>query len=192
MVFPMCSAKPPGPPPRRRAFIPWPRRVLGLIILAAVGYVFFLFQSGRISTFVILGSSMLPTLVPGDHVFVDRRMARPIQRDDLVIFQNPTPGLGEEVLVKRVVALPGDRLEVIAGHLYVNGVREMIGTDGDVVFPVPSDPLPDRLGEGQVLVLGDNRMESQDSTEFGPLAVDAIEGRLTFRYLPLARFGYVN
>jgi signal peptidase I len=178
-------------PPRRGKFISGPRRLLGAVVLLISGYVFFLFFSGRVETFEIDGPSMEPTLLPGDRVFVGAADRRPLERGDLVIFHNPVRHLEGEVLVKRVVGLPGDHIEVRDHRLQVNGVAEWLPSLGEPLV-LDLDDGEFTLASDQLYVLGDNREHSMDSTEFGPLSLSAVTGRVTFCYWPLGRLGYVN
>jgi signal peptidase I len=165
--------------------------LLGLVVLAGAGYPFFLFASGRVTTFEIDGPSMEPTLMEGERVFVDTRLDRPLARGDLVVFHNPTLSLQDEVLVKRLVALPGDRVEILSHRLFVNGVREHRSGLGQLRVPVAEDKSFE-LGPEEIYVLGDNRRNSHDSTEFDALPVSAVEGRLTFCYWPPSHLRHVN
>lgn len=168
-----------------------PRKLLGAVVLLAVGYVFFLLQSGRLETFEIDGPSMEPTLEQGDRLFVQRMNDEPIDYWQLVIFHNPTPLLTEELLIKRVVGLPGDHVEIISGSVYINGAPCMEPLLGQVRIPDTVD-RDITLEDDKIYVLGDNWANSHDSSEFGPLDINAVMGRARFRYWPLSRLGYVN
>ena len=88
----------------------------------------------------------------------------------------------EELLVKRIVAMPGEVVEIRGGVVYVNGqaVTEPFPHDTS-----PIDMAPMTLGPLSYFVLGDNRSNSNDSRSFGPVLLDQILGRVWLRYWPL-------
>jgi len=128
--------------------------------------------------------SMEPTLLPHDRVLVDKflyRLRQP-RRGDVIVLRYPLNP--ERNYIKRIVALPGDRLEVKDGRLfinttpvaepYVNGVPQ--GDFGPVTVP-----------EDSVFVMGDNRNNSEDSRSFGALKKDKIVGQAVLIYWPPQR-----
>ena len=124
--------------------------------------------------FIVSERSMAPALTPGD-TFLTRRVGRP-RRGSLAFF--PHPRRPEIWLVKRVVGLPGETLEIREGGIYVDGVelREPWTTDSTT---------PDGrwvLGVGQMFVLSDARQRTlADSRTMGPVPVDAV-------YVPWFRY----
>lgn len=128
--------------------------------------------------------SMEPTLLPHDRVLVDKILYRVRQphRGDVIVLKYPLNP--QRNYIKRIVALPGDRLEVKEGKLYVNGriVREPYlngvpqGNYGPLVVPQDS-----------VFVMGDNRNNSEDSRSFGALKKDLIVGQAVLIYWPPQR-----
>jgi signal peptidase I len=113
---------------------------------------------------------MLPTLSPGDRLLavgVSR-----VRRGDVCVVRH-----GHHLLVKRVVGLPGERVLVRDG-------KALITADDLVTL---SGPQPDGswvLAQDEVLVQGDNREESTDLRAFGPVGLEALVGRVLFRYWP--------
>jgi len=170
---------------------------LAEILLLAVGlYIVITFA---IQTVHVIGYSMLPTLNNDDYVLatkVDLRFTAPT-RGDIVILKDPFDN--SQDFVKRVIALPGERLKITDGRVYVNGrlldepylpksdpwvasnnwPTDATSTDGAVIPP------------GHYFVMGDNRNHSSDSRVFGPISLDQIESRAWFRLLPLDHFGPV-
>ena len=139
--------------------------------------------------------SMLPGLLPGDHVMVDRFVygapatallpARAPRRFDVVVFAGPGG-----YLIKRLLGLPGERIEVRQHRLWADGAP--IDAEASwLLLPslaapaapeVPADFGPLKLGEGQYLVLGDQRGVSLDSRVFGPIDRREIVGRAFLIY----------
>lgn len=135
----------------------------------------------------IASTSMEPTLAAGDVVLVDRRPvdADDLERGDLVTFRDPRNG--DETL-KRVVGLPGERISVVDSVLHVDGAP--------VTEPYRVDPDDEGMFNAQVVVpadavyvLGDNRIVSVDSRDFGPVPETSLDGRVLTRLWPLVRSG---
>jgi len=171
-------------PDVRRSALEWFLLVAAAVLIAIVVRAF-VFQA-----FYIPSESMVPTLQVGDRVLVNKlsyRLHDP-RRGDVVVFRAPPAAAAGDVkdLVKRVVGLPGDRIEGRDGHVFVNGrrIREPYLPEG-----VRSrDFGPVDVPRDGYFVLGDNRPFSKDSTYFGPITRSAIVGRVFIRIWPLGRF----
>jgi len=131
--------------------------------------------------------SMQNTLVAGQRLIEDRWSYRFHQPEygDIVIINGPESELR---LVKRVIALPGDTLDIREGYVYVNGQRVEESYVKGVTYK-GSIELPIQLDEGQLFVMGDNRENSEDSRQMGPIALSSIEGKAVYRIWPIAVFG---
>ena len=175
---------PPAPSaPRRRGrrFVVETIQVLAPALLLAVVIHFFLAQAT-----IVYGQSMAPNLEPLQRLIIDKlsyRFHSP-QRHDIVVLDLPSV---DEFLVKRVVGLPGEEVEIRHGGVYVDG--------RPLPEPFPHDtPVYDmpaiRLGPLSYFVLGDNRGNSNDSRFFGPVTSDEIIGRVWLRYWPLGEFAH--
>jgi signal peptidase I len=127
----------------------------------------------------VSSGSMSPTIATGDLVVVERGDA-PAQRRDVVALPAPD---GRELLVKRVVGVGGDTVSVEDGVLVVNGEpvcepeTDQAALDGLYFGPFP---VPD----GQLFLLGDDRADSVDSLDFGPLPADTVVGHVRTRLFP--------
>jgi signal peptidase I len=133
---------------------------------------------------IVYGQSMEPNLHPNQRLIVDKlsyRLHSP-QRNDIVVVDLPDM---EEMLVKRIVALPGETVEVRRGVVYVNGVAISEPYPHDLT---PYDMAPRTLGPLAYFVMGDNRGNSNDSRSFGPVTRDEVVGRVWLRYWPLDQF----
>jgi signal peptidase I len=168
--------------------------LLVVVVLAALG----LLVPGLVfEHFWVPTPSMAATLTPGDHVLVDRlayRVKAP-RRGDVIVFHPPGQ---QAVFIKRVIGVPGDVISLRDGVVYVNGhrliepyVREAAGALARTE-PWPSDDpaswsliKPYRVPAGKYFVMGDNRTESDDSRDWGPVARRAILGEAVVTFWPL-------
>ena len=129
---------------------------------------------------------MQPLLEPGERILVNKLAYRTgdVERGDVVVLRGPDG----RTLVKRVAGLPGERVEIVAGRLLVDGFEI---TEPYVTAEHRSrESAPARdLGEGEYFVLGDNRGASLDSRTFGPVRRERLRGRAAFIYWPLGAVG---
>ena len=170
-----------------------PKKAGGLVEFLVILAVAFVLVFGFVRPFVleafrIPSESMVPTLLVGDRVFVNKfiyRFTEP-ERGDVVVFYSVNGG--EEDLIKRVVGVAGDEVEVRNGTLLVNGeAREEPYLNRNLPF---NDSYgPSEVPEGHVFVMGDNRANSADSRVFGPLPIENIEGEAFLRFWPPGRIG---
>jgi signal peptidase I len=135
--------------------------------------------------------SMEPTLYENEWLFVNKisyEFGHP-GRGDVVILRDPSDGPDrKEFLVKRIVGLPGDRLEVRAGQLYLNGELTIEPyTDTKIE---DGDYGPMQVSTGHYFVMGDNRHQgaSKDSRAFKEVPEDMIKGRAEFIIWPIVRW----
>lgn len=151
-------------------------------LLAAAFAAAFLVSTFLFAPVRIVGSSMAPTLEKNDWVILSRRAydkAGP-QRGDILLFRKPE--VTKEILVKRVIGLPGDTVEIRDGMVYINGrllAEYSAALPGDTMAPVTAPP-------GAYFVLGDNRGVSQDSRRWADPWVEEgdILGRVTAVIFP--------
>lgn len=138
---------------------------------------------------MVKGQSMQPTLVERDRLFVNKivyHLDTP-SRSDVIVLRDPSEGVEKkDFLVKRIVGLPGDTIEVRDHHLYVNGEQQAeTYTDIEVQDP---DFGPITLAPDHFFVMGDNRHEgkSKDSRVFGSITSDQIVGKAEFIFWPFS------
>ncbi len=171
----------------------------------------FLFQPFRIPS-----GSMIPTLKVGDRIVVNKVSyhLHPVHRGDVVVFTTPDCKAADEPewancgivgdyadLVKRVIAVPGDRLAIAGDHVYVNGevLDEPYLATGAVTLQQPpygcgftgTRAHPYVIPDGMVFVMGDNRSESLDSRCFGPIPESSLVGRAFVVIWPFDRLGWL-
>ena len=145
----------------------------------------------------IPSGSMLPTLQLQDRILVEKlrpRLHRPLGPGTIVVFHPPAAlrqaGYDPEAaLIKRVVAVAGDAVEVRQGQLWRNGTPQEPDWAGE---PMAYGLGPLTVPPDHVLVLGDNRNASLDSHLWGPLPEQEVIGTAVWRYWPLSRFGPIR
>jgi signal peptidase I len=184
-------AQPPAPAqsPRQKSFL---RDTLEIVFLALVLYVVIQYA---VQTVHVLGSSMYSTLHDNDLLVASKisyKLHSP-QRGDIIVFKPPDE-LSRD-FIKRIIALPGERIHITNGVVYING-------------QVLHEPyLPERWtynnnwppsGQDQLMppdeyfVMGDNRNHSSDSRTFGPITLDSILGKAEVRIWPLGNVGFLG
>jgi signal peptidase I len=185
---------------RRRLVIEY-----AIIIAVAVGLAL-LVQAYVVKPYRIPSGSMENTLMIGDRVFVNRFIYhfRSVHRGDIVVFREPGNGPDAgTVLIKRVIGLPGDTITLHSGSVYINGkrlsepyVRPQRNANG-TLGPEPTlafsdgEPYalvsPYKVPAGDYFMMGDNRTDSGDSRQFGPMPRSDIIGEAFLIYWPLNR-----
>lgn len=167
--------------------------IYGFLKLLVLYFVFILVQNCVGGIAVVHGKSMEQTFVEGDRVIFQRIGYEP-ERGDIVLCRT---GKGyEDELIKRVIGLPGDVINIdrTTGILSVNGVEQQesyLGSDGnsagDITYPIT-------VPQGQYFVLGDNRIVSLDSrySEIGTLERERIDGKVIFRIFPISKIGRIK
>ena len=145
--------------------------------------------------------SMSPTLIPGDQILLKKggyRDEEPMA-GDIVVFRAPDER--NHHYIKRIVGLPGQSVEIRSGKLLVDGnelsVEGGMESNGKSQYAIAErNPGlnfgPEIVPPYHVFTLGDNRANSRDSRHFGPIAINALEGKVAHRHLPLNRFGEVE
>jgi len=134
--------------------------------------------------------SMEPNLYENQRLIIEKisyRLHRP-QRGDIIVLRLPNHN-GEPPLIKRVIGLPGEIVEIRGGQVYINGKPL---TETYLTERADTDMAPCPVPANSVFVLGDNRPVSNDSRYFGPISDADIIGRACFRYWPLSQIGPVN
>jgi signal peptidase I len=163
----------------------WLRDLL-ISAIASVLIITFLYQPVRVE-----GTSMLPRLEDRDRLFINKFVYHlsAIERGDVVVFHYPRDP--EKSYIKRVIALPGDRLRIDRGVVWLNGVPQTEGY-------VPEEYRDSRSMAEMVVprdayfMMGDHRSISSDSREFGPVERGLVYGKAVFVYWPTRDAGVVR
>ena len=160
-------------------------RDLAFSVLIAVISIVFIYQPVKVE-----GTSMMPGLADQERIFINKFTYRfglgSIERGDTVVFE--FPGDISKSYIKRVIGLPGDRVRIDSGQVYVNG-RPLLE---DYVEPDYRDDVSMRetlVKPGQYFVLGDHRNSSSDSRVWGTVLRKYIYGKAVFCYWPLSKMG---
>jgi signal peptidase I len=186
-----ASSASPGPSPaptetkKAGAASLW-LRDLFVSAAASVLIITFLYQPVRVE-----GTSMLPRLEDSDRLFINKFVYHisAIERGDIVVFHYPRDP--EKSYIKRVIGLPGDRLWIAEGQVWLNGqpLRESYvpGVYRDTRSMAEMVVPPDTY-----FMMGDHRSISSDSREFGPVERPLIYGKAVFIYWPAKDAGAVR
>lgn len=187
------------------------REYIEAIAIAVV--VFFILQVS-IQNFKVEGSSMEPTLANGEYLLVNKLAYLRLDMDRLselipfweseksetrFLFQ--TPHQGDVVVfhypvdpdrdfVKRVVAVPGQTVEIRRGHIYVDG--ESLEAPYDYTGQAHDQMSVRMMGQDEYFVVGDNRRYSSDSRDWGPVPMDNIVGKAWLIYWPAPKLGFME
>jgi signal peptidase I len=137
----------------------------------------------------VLGQSMEPNLHSAQRVVVEKvtyRFLHGPRRGDIVVIAPPEQ---TDMLIKRVVGLPGETIELRGGEVYIEGEQL---EEPWTVKPGGGGYSPRTIPPLHVFVMGDNRGASNDSRSFGPVAIEHVVGRAWFSYWPLEYVGFVE
>lgn len=139
------------------------------------------------------GSSMFPTLHDGERLVISRidYFWHSPERGDVIVLNSVNPNEPDVMLIKRVIGLPGDIVELRAQQLYINGV---LLSEPYINEPCTPNRCQDRswaLAADEYFVMGDNRNHSNDSRSFGVIPIGHIVGHAVIRYWPLDQIGWI-
>lgn len=170
---------------RRSTYLLWVRDI-AVSAVASILFILFLYQPVRVE-----GTSMMPRLENHDRLFINKFVYHfeDIDRGDVVVFHYPMDP--SKSYIKRVIGLPGDRVQIVHGHVWLNGkmLRELYvptrfrDNDSMAATIVPKDCY---------FVMGDHRSISSDSRAFGPVERSLIYGKAEFVYWPAKDAGVVR
>jgi signal peptidase I len=161
----------------------------------AIGIIIFVFiRTFFFSNYVVEGESMMPTLQDGNKLVVNKigYQIGDLHRFDVIVFHANE----QEDYVKRIIGLPGDKVEYRDDILYINGQKypeqyldkyreQTFGGRLTGDFTLEEITGQETVPEGKIFVLGDNRLGSRDSRDFGFVSVDQVVGKVNLRYWPM-------
>lgn len=137
--------------------------------------------------FIVSGESMVPTFESGEYLIVDQlsyRLHSP-ERGDVIIFKYPNNP--SRYFIKRVIGLPGETVEIVNDVVHITSGDTKIILDEPYITLQRDSNMTMALADDEYFVMGDNRLASLDSREWGPLQEDFITGRALVRLLPFER-----
>jgi signal peptidase I len=164
--------------------------------IAFVGSLFIVIYLFILQPNQVKGASMEPTFQSGDYIITSKitYKFKKMERGDVVVFNSPkNPNIE---YIKRIIGLPGDKVMVKDGEVYVNdqilpetyiSAKTNLWEGG---FLKEGEPIV--VPENYVFVMGDNRLRSSDSREFGPVPISSIVGTVVYRYFPPTKIGFIK
>jgi signal peptidase I len=175
--------------------IEWKKEGMEWVKAFAIGIIIFAFiRTFFFSNYVVEGESMMPTLQDGNKLVVNKLgyQVGELNRFDVIVFHANE----KEDFVKRIIGLPGDKIEYRDDRLYINGQKYEepflkvykqkspgIRITGD--FSLKEITGENTVPDGKLIVLGDNRLGSWDSRQFGFISASQVVGKVDLRYWPL-------
>lgn len=171
--------------------------IQSIVLALSVFVLFYLFVAQPNE---VKGSSMYPNFEDKEYLLTEKisyQFGDP-KRGDVVIFKAPAsePCAADECeYIKRVIGVPGDTVMVREGEVYVNGELLDQSFLPTKVYSSPGEYMEEGVEkvvpEGEYLCFGDNRPNSRDGREFGPIARDLIIGKAFLKYWPISSIGLI-
>jgi signal peptidase I len=169
----------------------WVKAIIIAIILTTI------LKTFVIQAFKIPSGSMIPTLLPGDRIFVNKFVLdfRDPKRWEVIVFKYPDDK--KKDFIKRVIAVGGEEVEIRSGQIFIDSklVKTPEVLDGIYYYnqePYGGTNQPFTIPENSFYVLGDNSMSSRDSRYWGFVPKKDLVGSAIFRWWPPRRFGKLN
>jgi signal peptidase I len=211
------SAKSADEAPRRGG-----RLVRELVETALIAALIYVAVRALILPYEVEGASMSPNLHNSDRLLVSRQSYLHVdvngvfgflpwvdgsgsheiypfgqpERGDVIVFHPPVTPASNQPYIKRIIGLPGERVTFEGGYVYVDGVKldeaYIDGASTSCDHQAACDLAGVAVPDGMVFVLGDNRLNSADSREFGVVDIDSIIGKAVFTNWPIDDFGPVS
>jgi signal peptidase I len=157
-----------------------------IFLMPAMAGVIYLGIHAIFQQHIIEQTSMVPTLTQGQRIFINKLMNK-LERGDIIVFKNPD-NLEGTPLIKQVIGLPGEEIEIKSGFVYIDGSPLVENYLSEMSrYTMPNSIVP----EGEYFVLGDNRNLSRDSHTGWTVPQDNILGKACLSIWPLDRLGLV-
>jgi signal peptidase I len=167
---------------RRVSFVRW---TISIILLVPLVVAWAAFLRGDLQSYKVISRSMEPALLVGDHLLLARESRYDDLKGKVIAFESADEY--KQALTKRVIATGGDEVELKKGKLYINGKPEE--GEFDTIKFVRGRKWT--LQPDEIFVVGDNRNNSEDSIDHGPLQRGNLLGVICFRYWPFSRIGWI-
>ena len=165
----------------------WARDLLLSVVIAII-VILFLYQPVKVE-----GTSMMPALTDQERIFINKFVYRfhmgDIERGDMVVFWYPNDPT--KSYIKRVIGLPGDKIEIDHGTVIIDG-KPLAETYVPEEYRDTVSLLSETVPEGEYFVLGDHRSSSNDSRSWGMVPRHDIYGKAVFVYWPLDKIGVLR
>lgn len=164
------------------------------VVVFAIGIFFFVYLL-IMRPHKIKGQSMHPNFPDSEYLLTQKvsYYTGSPQRGDVIVFQPPISD--EDEFIKRIIGLPGEKVSVKGGKVYINGIllkesylTDVYTADGNFLSEGEEFTVPD----GQYFVMGDNRPHSSDSRSWGPITKKEISGKAWLIYWPPKLSGFVD
>lgn len=169
-----------------------------LVVIAVALVATFVIRTFIIEPYVVPTGSMEPTIQIDDQILAQKvtlELGQDVQAGDIVVFTNPDTTSEHSILVKRVIALGGQTVDLRNGYVYVDGVKLDEPYTQGLSYELSAQAegievsFPYTVPEGSVWVMGDNRQNSADSRYFGAVSNENLLAVALVRYWPLNRIG---
>lgn len=177
----------------KQVILEWVRDIaIAIVIALAISMI--------VKPTVVKESSMEPNFYANDYIFLSRlayKFGGQPEKGDVIVFRTNSNSLLDDsgkhkLLIKRVIGVPGDKIRIVHGEVYINGEPDdqSYTRDGDTTGYIEDAVVP----EGKLFCMGDNREVSIDSRsgEVGFIDQDTIIGKAVFRLLPLGNMGVIH
>ena len=177
----------------KQVILEWVRDIaIAIVIALAISMI--------VKPTVVKESSMEPNFYANDYIFLSRlayKFGGQPEKGDVIVFRTNSNSLLDDsgkhkLLIKRVIGVPGDKIRIVHGEVYINGEPDdqSYTRDGDTTGYIEDAVVP----EGKLFCMGDNREVSIDSRsgEVGFIDQDTIVGKAVFRLLPLGNMGVIH
>jgi signal peptidase I len=154
----------------------WVKPLLKMLLIVLIVNLF-------LPRYYVEGRSMEPNFHENDLLMTStvEVLTDSLQRGEVVVLSSPVDGT---MVLKRIIGMPGDTIEVRDGTVYINGVA----LDEPYINERPTYSGEWTLGADEYFVLGDNRNHSYDSADYGPVQLNEIRGAVRLRYFPFTQF----
>ena len=151
-----------------------------IIMVCFIFLVGYFFGIKEVRFYEIISSSMEPTLNVGDRVMAVKKSR--LARKDIVMIKDPK--ISSEILAKRIIGLPGEKLEISEGKVFINGAV----LNEPYLKESPIYVLEAEVPKNKYFLLGDNRNTSEDSSSWGPVDEELVICRVVLKYSPVKEF----